>query len=364
MNVLGIDNPLANKNYSNPNGTMDLTPGFNITRTAGGGIPFISKGNGSTGFAKSATPAAAPGSLAVQPVSQDTLDSLYGGGSDYNFGGGSGGVTQGVNDAATLASYDQSINNTNAALGRLNAQRVSGYGSVDASLADALKQLGLGKSRAEKTYKDTTLQTGNDFVSGKNTVRSQSGAQLSGLLRFLGSRGAGGSSTARIALPQAVAQQASLQQGELTGDYGKNMQSLDTNWGNYLIDYGNEVTGAKGQAQKQKEALDTSIETNRANLLQTIAALTGQKAAATGGNSTAAAQPFLNQANSILNGLSNYSTKPIEYTTKAYDAPELSKYTSKGPGAITVQGQGQAGDYTSPYLQALLKKRQTSPIGV
>lgn len=32
---------------------FDPTPGFNIDAHAGGGIPFISKGNGSTGIAPS-----------------------------------------------------------------------------------------------------------------------------------------------------------------------------------------------------------------------------------------------------------------------------------------------------------------------
>lgn len=266
--------------------------------------------------------------------------------------------TAGVNDPVTLAAYDQGIGNTQSALGRLDNQFNSGNSQIDASYQNALNQLLLAKNQANIAYDTNKHQTATDYVGGKNTVRSNAGASLQGLQRLLGSRGAGGGSAATITAPGAVAREATLQQGGLAGTFGANNQALDTNWGNYMTGYNNEVSGAGNQRDQQRQQLSQSIDNNRATLKQSLALLTGQRSAAQGGNGAAAAQPFLNQANSILDRLSNYSVAPINYQTQAYQAPDLAQYTSNPNSTPTFQGQGAANDYTSPYLQALLGKKQ------
>lgn len=269
----------------------------------------------------------------------------------------------GYNDPATLSAYSQGISNTQAAIDRLGRQQNSGYSGIDASYTNALNQLLLGKNQANKQYDTTKQQTATDYVGGKNTIRSNAGNSLNGLLRLLGSRGAGGSSAATITAPGAVARQATLQQTGLGSTFAQNNQALDTNWGNYMTGYGNEVNSAKTQREQERQSLEQNISSNRATLLQTLAGLVGQKAAATGGNPSGAAAPYLARANSVLDSISNYRVKPIAYKTQAYNAPSLGSYTVDPNAAPTYQGQGQTNDYTSPYLAALLKKQQPAFAG-
>lgn len=254
--------------------------------------------------------------------------------------------------------YDQSIANTQDAINRLPTTLNSGNSAIDASYTDAINQLLGAKNSATQTYNANKLQTGQDFVTAKNTIGSNAGTELSGIERLLGSKGAGGSSAATIAAPDAVARQATLQRNDATGTYGDNEQTLDQNFGNYITGYNNSVASAGSQRDQQKQQEEQSVDTNRATLLQSLATLFGQKASATGGNATAAAQPYLDQANSVLDNLSNFTTAPISYNTTPYAAPALSTYTTTPNSAPTTANVTAGSDYVSPFLATLLGKQK------
>jgi len=259
--------------------------------------------------------------------------------------------------APDVSGYDQSIGNTNAALGRLGSQLNSGNQAIDASYQNAVNQLLLNKNQSTAAYNTNKQQTAQDYVGAKNTIGANAGQSLEGILRLLGSRGAGGSSAYNISAPGAVTREATLQRADASNTFGHNQQSLDTNYNNYLTGYNNALSSATNQRDQQKQENQAKIDNSRASLLQSLAQLQGQRSAALGGSPTGAAQPYLDQANAILNSLSNYTTKPITYDTQAYTAPTLATYTTN-PNAAPVLGGGTAGtDYVSPYLAPLLGKR-------
>lgn len=277
---------------------------------------------------------------------------------DPNAGGGATSTGGGGATAALLGQYDQSIGNTQSAINRLGSQQDSGNQGIDTSYTNALNQLLSGENQAKSTYDTNKHQTAVDYVGGKNTVRSNAGSSLNGLLRLLGARGAGGSSAATISAPGAVARSATQQQGDLSNTFGSNNQALDTNWGNYEIGVNNQRSSAASQRDQQKQSLDQQIQNNRASLLQTLATLSSQKSQAAGGDGTAASQPYLDQANAILDKASNYQVAPIGVQAQAYSAPSLSQYIVNPNAAPTFNGSSQGNDYTSPYLAALLGKKQ------
>lgn len=276
-------------------------------------------------------------------------------------GGSSPSYTVGYNDPGTLASYDESIGNTQAAINRTAGQLASGNSQIDASYQDALNQLLLGKNQANATYTTNKQQTAQDYVGAKNTIGANAGSSLNGLERLLGSRGAGGSSAALYGAPQAVAGDATIQRTGAGTTFGQNNQSLDTNWNNYLTGYNNQVSSAGNQRQQQEQSLQQQINNNKASLLQTLASLSSEKAAAAGGNPQGAAAPFLAQANQLLDSTANYTVNPVTYQTQAYTAPSLAAYTVNPAAAPTFNGQPQTTDYTTPYLASLLgDKKQTT----
>jgi hypothetical protein len=262
-----------------------------------------------------------------------------------------------VIDQNVIREYDQAIAQTQAGINRLPGQLQSGYGAIDASWQNALNQLLLSRNRGETSYNQATQDTKTGFVGAKNTIGSQAGEALNGLRRLLGARGAGGSSASRISAPGAVARSAGLQRAEVGGNFAKNMQGLDINWNNFLQDYSNEVSKAGTQREQGRRDLSNTIDTGHADFLRTLAQLQAQRAEAAGGNTVAAAQPYLDQANSILDRVSNYQTAPINYQTNAYQAPSLASYdVAQSPN--TQFSQQSEGNYYSPYLQSLLGKKQ------
>lgn len=270
--------------------------------------------------------------------------------------GGGGGVAAPVIDPAVLASYDQAINNTQAGIDRLPNQLNSGFSGIDASYQNALNQLLLGKNQGETAYNTNKQQTATGYVGTKNTIGANAGESLTGLQRLLGSRGAGGGSAYNIAAPQAVARGATLQRAGAAQNFGQNNQALDTNWNNYLTGYNNQVSSAGAQRDQAKQGLQSSIDTNRASLLQTLAQLQAQRTQAAGGNAVGAAQPYLDQANALLDKTANYQVAPINYQTQAYQAPNLASYTPTPQPTPTYDGS-TPNDYFSPYLAALLGKK-------
>lgn len=310
----------------------------------------------------SLTPQGAANTIAQLARKYQQQSGASGGGSGGGVSGGGGGG--GGIDPGSLALYDQAIGNTQAAINRLTSQHASGQKTINSSYQDAINQLLSGKNQAESTYKTEKTQTAQDFVGGKNTIRSNAGTSLNSLLRILGARGAGGGSAATISAPGAVAREATIQQNDLGQTFGRNNQALDTNWGNYLTGFKNEVSSAKNQRRTQLLNLRQSIRENKANLLQSLAQLVGEKAAYSGGNVKAATSPYLSRANSLLNAASKYSISPIKYNVQAYNTPDLGKYTVNPNAAPKFNGQPSSNDYVSPYLAALLGKKQQQTAGV
>lgn len=266
-------------------------------------------------------------------------------------------------DPKILAQYDQSIDNTNSALGRLAAQRKSATTAITSSRDNALNKLLLNKNRGNQTYTQNKLNTGREYVTAKNTIGSNAGVTLRGLQRLLGSRGAGGGSAFNINAPGAVVQDATRQWTGAGSVFGENNQELDTNWNNFLTDYNNERSGAITQSKNQLKELSRTIGSNKAKLLQTIAGLKAKKAEYAGGNGVDASNPYYNKANNVLKNLATYKVAPINYQTGAYEVPDIASYVTNENARPVFDGQPAQNDYTSPYLAALTGKKQKSLVG-
>lgn len=300
-----------------------------------------------------------PGAVASWSTTPPPAKSSGGGGGG---GGSSVAYSAPAIDYNKIAQYDQEIGFLNAAINRLSGNLSSGNSEIDASWQNAINQLTGAKNLANTSYDQNKKSTADEFITAKNTIGFNAGTSLNGLQRLLGSRGAGGSTTARVLLPQAVARQATLQRNDASSTNAKNNQTLDQNWGQYLQDWQNQVNSANSQRDQKKGELSRSVEDKRAGLLQQIASLAGQRAATAGGSATAAAQSYLDQANAALDRATNYTVSPISFQTQAYKAPDLAQYLIDKGAAPTLQGQGPSNDYVSPYLSALLGKKQ-QPVG-
>lgn len=257
-------------------------------------------------------------------------------------------------DTAAIAAFDQQINFLNQGLGRADAARNSGFTGVDAQWQNALNQLIAGKNQTEKDVGIQRKALADDFIGAKNTIGYNSGNSLNSILRLLGSKGAGGGSTAKISAPGGVAREATLQRNDVSATNAKNNQNVDSSFQKYLLGYDRETQSANTQRTNARDQINRQIEENKASILQQIAALAGKRGEAAKGNAVGAMQPYLDQANAALNRASNYNVAPINYNTQAYEAPSLDKYTVDPAGAPSVQGESTNQDYVSPYYAGLL----------
>lgn len=269
-------------------------------------------------------------------------------------------VTPGFNDPGTIAGYGQDIANLNTSLGLAPQQLASGNATADASYTNAINQLLGGKTTANNTYTTNKNQDSQSYISGKNSIGANAGNTLNGLLRLLGSRGAGGSTDATIVAPGDIARQATQQRNDLGNTFGTNESALDTNWNTYMDNYNKQVTNAGTQRDNSKITNTNSVNTNSASIDQQIAALQQSLAIAQGGNGTAAAQPYLDAANRLLAGVASNpaGATATPFTMPTYGAPNLSAYTTNPNAAPTFNGTAASNDYTSPALAGLLGKQK------
>lgn len=269
---------------------------------------------------------------------------------------GAAGYTVGVNDPSTLAGYDQAMGNINTAIGQLAPAQTVFDNNLQGGYTSALNGINQQQAADNATYTGDKTQTGQNFVQAKDQIGDNASSSLNSLLRLLGSRGAGGSSDYQFAAPQAVATQAAQQRSGAGQTFAQNDASLDTNWNNYLTGVNKSKGDLQTQLTNQQNAEAANVANNKASLLQQLASLSAQKAAATGGNATGAAQPFLDQANNLVSQATQLGQQAPVFNVapQTYSAPSLSSYEVNPFAPAQTQNPTAATDLASPYLSLLL----------
>lgn len=254
-----------------------------------------------------------------------------------------------------VAGFDQGIGNVNAGLGRLPGQLDVGNRNIDTGYNSGLNQLNQSKTTAQGAYDTTKTQQRQDYVGTKNTIGANAGNSLNGLLRLLGSRGAGGGSVAQFNAPQAIGREASIQRSGAGQTFGRNEQTLDTNWNNFNTGWDNSLQDLGRQRDNSRNSLQSQIESTRGGLLQQLAQLQGQRASAIGGNPAAAAQPYLDSANQALSQSDQLGLQSPVFQVQptVYNAPNLDAYTAN-PFATPQSSKSSLSDSVTPYFTSLL----------
>lgn len=329
--------------------THDITPGFNA--------PSIGKLIGGGGGNAQAPP---------KKSGSSSGSGTYTGGSGSSSASSSAASQQAAQQAAQIAAYNQSIANEQAGINRLSPSFEVSKANAQAAYNQAINQLNQQKALDQQSYNKNVGQTKTDYVGAKNTIGTQAGNSLNSLLRLLGAHGAGGGSAALYNAPEAVTRQATIQRTGASDTYGKNMQNLDTNWNNYLNAYNQNLKAEDIKRQNSVNSAWANIDQQRAAALQNLAKLIGARASAQGGDASGASQPYLDQANAFLNeAVQKGRAVPVPKANPlVYNAPDLAAYTVNPNATPTVQGQSPASDYFSPYLSALLGKKQDNTAAI
>ena len=280
--------------------------------------------------------------------------------------GGTGGTaaSRPSYDPQAVAIYDQGINQANSAIGRLGTQEQVGNENINNSFNDNLNKLLGVKSVAQRDYDTNKTQSTQDNMKAKSSIDYSVGRQANGLQRLLGSRGSGNSSAARVAAPYAAALQGTQQRSQVQDAFGRNMQSLDTNWQDFSRGWDTSREDLDRQKFQNQNSLKSDVATKRASLLSTLANLNSQRSAAIGGDasaSVAAAQPFLNQVNDAygqIDQLGRQYQGQINVQSPNYAAPELQQYNYDRPNGPQLGNASAMTDTVLPYLSVLMRNRK------
>src|SRR5690348_3651024 len=106
---------------------IDPTPGFNINAHAGGGLPFVSRGNGSTGIAPKVT------TVSDNNTTQDDTGTTDDKTTDTSVYTGANGTNGNSSNAADVAAYQDQINSLNNLLSQADIAQGNGLQAYDKS---------------------------------------------------------------------------------------------------------------------------------------------------------------------------------------------------------------------------------------
>jgi hypothetical protein len=242
-----------------------------------------------------------------------------------------------------LFGINNGINSATDGLGRLGGQRQTGADNIMREFQAAADQL-LGKrTLSDQQFGQNTTTQLNEYQQARNRSADGARSYLEGARRTLGAQGAGGGSAAQFALPFEAQTMAAKGNGEAQSTNNKNIISLTQGHDKDRQDIENEEKRVASQRDQGVRDLDSRIESKRAELLNTIASLTGQRSILNGGNAKsamAAANPFISQIPGILNNIDSLSaTVPIAAQDISLSRPDLSGYNFAQPQAAPVAQQ-------------------------
>lgn len=270
--------------------------------------------------------------------------------------------------ADEMAYWDDQLANADQQLGRIGTQEQTLRQNAENSYKSAYERLVGDKTKTERDFNTTKTRAIEDNITAKSNINTSVRNQNQGLQRLLGARGAGNSSAAQILAPFAAAKVGNQQRQQVQTAYGRNMQGLDTAWGDYNKDWEESA----GDLAVQR---DNAITQGVAGLRQTEAGLLEAKGNAAvqrnqaGGQSytqaRSARQPYSDRIKQLIGQIDAAgAVKNFTPKTAAYKAPEIAQYTydrfaapTAGAGVNPGAAQ-QAGAYWT-LLGKDEKKKQT-----
>jgi hypothetical protein len=268
-----------------------------------------------------------------------------------------GGVGGGAYDPAAAQYYEDQINQVNAALSRIGAQRDIGRGNILSSYNEALNSLTGQNSQALRDAGITRQRAIDDNVRARADIDANVARQSQSLRRLLGNS----SSAANFAAPLAVAQAGNQQQGVVQTAYGRNLQGLDIADEDRRRAYQEAQRDLTRQRTQSESALEAGLLQNEAQLNETLGGLNLQRAQSQGQNysqARSASLGYTDRVNNILSQIDQLGRNPsIRARQVNYTAPNLEQY-STAPISAALGQQSPANAAAGQYSYLLGDERR------
>lgn len=297
-NILATPAKIADPNY-------DLVPGISI----GGG----------KGGAKSSSQSSTSRTQKAETSAQLSTGTYGGGGGSSSY------------DPAALFQYDQGINQYNDALVRLDNQLNTALGNIANDYNRAYNTLLGQRATARRDYQTGKDQQLQDYQDARENVATNTRNLLLNARRLLGAAGAGGGSADRFAAPFAAQQEGSANNAIVQKTNSRNLAALDTAHEDNERKFESGFSDLDYQRQSAERGTRSQFEQQRADILNNLAMLQGQRALAQGqslAQAQAAASPYTSRVGGILAAIDRLAANPatIRQQEIALSRPDLAQY--------------------------------------
>jgi hypothetical protein len=256
------------------------------------------------------------------------------------------------------------VNQLNGEVGQNNTARDQGLTSLGDEFNKSASRLNEQRSN---TLRDFGISQDTLDTNKRNTVNDiNRGAENSNrsLLGLLASRGAGVSSAAQYAVPDAISSYYGGQRNNALTSYGQQQRGLDIAKGDATQGYNNAEADLESQCKAKEQALRQSALSTENDLLSRLSDATSQLKMAQGGTYSGTAadrQPFLDRVaanRAAINQLADtYRTPTYNVTPVNASVPDISAYNTD-PLAIDLASSGTPVNTPTTYLPFLQKKKQ------
>lgn len=276
-------------------------------------------------------------------------------------------VARPVVDPNEIAYWDDVTGSLNRLLQSSETQKAQGLEQLGNSYNQQLSRSNEAESRALRDYGIKREDTTRDKQSNLGAIDTRARTTNDSLRRLLGLAGAGISSAADFAAPNAVARQAGQQRSQTLDQFGRNARNIDLAEGDAKTGFANQREDFASQKREKEQTFLRGILESQNKIYDSLSNAATQKGLAQGGNYTttaAARMPFQSAISERRNSLDNlfnqyrdpqFAVKNVEVKT-----PELGQYTND---RIALQaGQQNPGIDQSllPYLPNLKDRKQES----
>lgn len=305
---------------------FDPTPGFNISKNRGGGIPFVERN-------PAPTPTAPPVIRNPQPTPQDPGSEVLGSATGAPTGGGGGG-------AAIPALNDAAIRNTQRAISEIPGLLEAALAAEGTRRGNVLKTFDAQEGQQRKTYDGSTVTNQQNYDGNyMDSIRAGIGG-LGGLMNILRGTGASGG-TAEDVVRDTVGGVTSNDIRAGADTRNANQTELDTVLSNFLTDLKGKRQGAEDTFENNQRSMRRDSQTQLQDLYGKMAGYYGDA------QRVPEATDWMKRAGDLTPKIaansrtqqSAYDTKPVQVA-----APQLTDFAAPSqPDVATAPRDGQVG---------------------
>lgn len=263
--------------------------------------------------------------------------------------------------SAQLGSIDAQSGSLRDILAGLDTQLNQGQTNINDQYNQQASAANLQRSRALEDFQNTEQGTNLQKQQALDQVNTKARTLANSVRQMIGNAAGSGSSAYQITAPGAVARQANLQNQDITNTYGQNFDLLNTAKNRADQDFTTLFDNLGQTKNKAIESLKSGVLGQRNQINGSLADLAAQRAAYTGGNPTAAMQPFqadIAGTRNQINGLFDQYRTPFNSVTPVSVAkPTLRDYVTGqtqvavDPNTGSRQSQGAAYNPLATWLK-------------